>query len=238
MKKRGEKRDRGGIPSLREQKNTFPSKRKRKRKIPAEPNPLPVFLRQSPDDNQSRLWEVAQRAIAAPVDLHQLETDLIAKLKRLSYPQPDDFPLTTQEPAPSSRTGSVQKYVIKPRPDQRKKTFYECLEVSGAESVLLCPPMLKELGKCLLLRTIIEEDRKLEQGTISVERHPIAFHKRMMTLLASHEGAIESAQRKYNVDHPWMSEYLSRVAREYWRQARACYLSRYPGSRKELLGDT
>ena len=44
VKKRGEKRDRGGIPSLREQKNTFPSKQKRKHKIPAEPNPLSVFF--------------------------------------------------------------------------------------------------------------------------------------------------------------------------------------------------
>ena len=211
MKKRGEQIDPGNIPRLREQKNTPPFKRKRKHKVPPEPNPLTVFLEQSPDGNQSRLREVAQRIAAQPFDLDRFRTNVVAKLKRFSYPQP-------------------------PERDQHKKTFYDHLEVAKSLPVFWRPSNLRKMWDCLLLAQIVAEDRELEEKHLSVEKYPLAFYCDLADELLRHEKSISEIHQKYSVEASWMDNYLSLVLHQGLEPLRIVALSRFPGSRKEVLG--
>ena len=173
-------------------------------------------------------WEVTNVLLRPPLtyaDLNrpnsETKTSFLSPTRRLS--------------SNNTRASAIQpnwllsEVVIKPRPDQRKNTFYECLEVSGAESCF-CSPMLKDLGNALFLGRLL---RKIENWT----RHNFVDAADCLSsahddLIRFSEGAIESARRKYDVDRPWIANACPGFPGMLETGPRVL-LSRSPGSRKE-----
>ena len=181
------------------------------RKISASLHPLAAFL-EARDEDDSRLWRLAQQLFKQPFDLDHFRAELLSKLQRVPYSQPQN-------------------------PDRHKYTFHDRMKAAGALSVFLRTSTLRRIREWLLLADIISLDRDLERKHLSVERYPLRFHSFLTSELSRHERAIIAAISKYKVDRHSLDEYLTAVDREKMRQLRILCLSRWRGSRESLLGD-
>jgi len=177
-------------------------------------NPLIIFLNESADDVDSRLWRIAQTCSQQLFDVDRFRADLLAKLKRVPYSEPRD-----------------------PKDKEALETFYDRLQAHRALSILLRTSTLRDIWRWLLLRETIKTDRELEYRKESAERCPVRFHTSLMTELLRHQRLVRTAIKKYNVDEHQMDTYLTMVNRQCVEHLRVYFLSRFPGSRKSLLGN-
>src|ERR1700674_1023347 len=84
------RKNRNPIPVVRKRKNTLPFKKIQNRAAPPPSNPLVGFLGESPDDVDSRLWQIAQQLSQKPFDAKRFRADLLLKLRRVPYSEPRD----------------------------------------------------------------------------------------------------------------------------------------------------
>jgi hypothetical protein len=196
--------------SSRTQKNTHTSKRINHRSVLSSSNPLVSYLGESPDDVDSRLWQLAHQLSRQPFDANAFRDILLAKLRRVPYSQRSD-------------------------PNRHKKTFHDVVKMHHALATLFHKTTLCEIWGWLLLRDIIKTDREFEFQRLSVEKYPLRFHSFLATELSRHERAVRKAIKDNNVDEHRMDRYLSVVNREYIGHRHICLLSRFPGSRRMLL---
>lgn len=181
----------------------------RARKNTALAHPLTAFL-EAGDAADSRLSRLARQLSRQPFDLNHFREELLNKLKRVPYSQPRDL-------------------------DRHKYTFFDRLKAKGALSVFFRKSTLHGIRNWLILREIIRTDRDLERKNLSVERYSLHFHQVLTSELTRHEKAIIRAISKYKAERRWLNEYLSAVDEEKMRQLRILCLSRWPGTRKDLL---
>jgi hypothetical protein len=183
--------------------------------VSAYQNPLDRFLEQS-DDDESRLAILARQFAAEPFDEEAFITELTAKLTRLRYipPTPSRLPR---------------------KPIDSRKTFNEILNDSGVLGVLLQRDTLVALWKCILIKKIVEYDRKIENAHQSVEKHPISFHRERYRRIEKDLEAIERLGKDYDAREE-VEKLSEKVSRAYRHEVTTVLLStRYMGSRAELL---
>jgi hypothetical protein len=172
-------------------------------------NPLRRYLEGLDFGPDSRLAVLALAAAAEPFNLEQFHAELVAKLKRLKYPQP--------------------------QPREKDKTFHNILVEAGRLGVLLRPSTLYELWQCLQLKKIIERDRKLELTDRSMPGFPVRFHQSLVEEISRHVQVVEALARRHGAEGR-MEKYIEAVHRQLRDEARTFLLSaRYKGAREELL---
>ncbi len=198
------------VQVARTQKNTHPTKRLLHRSALSSSNLLVAFLSESPDDVDSRLWQLAQQMSRQPFDVNVFRVNLLTKLQRVPYSGSSDL-------------------------SKNKKTFYDHLHTRHVLSTLLNKNTLREIWGWLLIREIIKTDRDLENRKETVAKYPLRFHSFLMTELSRHERVIRTAIKHYKVDEQVMDRYLSMVNREFLWHRHIHSLSRFPGSREILV---
>jgi hypothetical protein len=173
---------------------------------------MAIFLSQSTDDGDSRLLRIAQTTHADTSDIERLRTELIQKLKRLEYPQP------------------IERSIYR-----HKKTFYQRLETAEALPALLEPSTLKKIYRCLLIRKIVAEDRRLADKRLSIRQYPLRFHAHLAKEVERHLDQVRSLTQKHKVPDSYLKTYFDVTENRLMHELRLLALSRWPGSRKELL---
>jgi hypothetical protein len=171
-------------------------------------DPLHEFLSQAEDDG-TRLAILARKLRYQSFDKPSFRDGLIAKLKRITFPQP-----------------SEGRYDV---------SFYDYLEKRSAVALLLRDSTIEALWNCLLLKKIVDEDRKLDRERQAVTGFPLKFHSIVLDRLINHRDQLVSLMSKYSVNDSSLDDFLDHVNLVGMRQLRILASSRFVGSRKELL---
>jgi hypothetical protein len=170
--------------------------------------PLDAFLADVFVKYDSALYYPAKELTALPFDAASFRRDLVAKLKRLKYPQPE-------------RPGN-------------DKTFEEKLAAAGVLDALLHPETLRALWKCILIRTIAERDRELAAEGKDVTGEPLKSQYRAADQMKDDLKALERIQNTYAPEES-IEKIYSIVERKYRDMIKKAILSEHRRSRTELL---
>lgn len=182
----------------------------RKKAISEDQGPLRWFLGQMFDANESRLAFLAHKTATKTFDAMVFRTELITKLKRLYYPQPD------------------------PERGEGKKTFHEILEDAGVIEVLLHEEVLRGLWQRRLLKDLFERDDDLRKKNMSMEGVPISEHWKKVRKIQKDMKILEKLAKEYRMETS-MAECYEKVAGECVKAWRPIMTTRYPDSKAEVI---
>ena len=170
-------------------------------------HPLDWLLSQEEEGSPSLLEFVAQEYAGEGFNPDKFGRELTAKLERLRYPQPD--------------------------PIESKPFFSEILNRAAVLSVLLSADTLRELWKSLVLKRVFERYRELRDRRQSVHGISLEEHWRKVREARRDMRIYKKLDDKYHFDYT-LSAY-EKMARGSVREMVAIWMSRFIGSRAELL---
>jgi hypothetical protein len=178
-------------------------------------SPLTRFLQNIDDPyvGESRLATLAAAAANEPFDVATFRQELLEKLKRVRYPQPEE-----------RETG--------------RKTFYVHLVRALSIETIKGDSTLREIWNCLLIPQIVRRDRRLEEKNLSAVGYPLTFHRKLAREADKRLQEINKLESGFG-NTRWMDSYRGRLNHQFRDNIMLDILSkrakRHPGIRVELL---